>query len=288
MGRIRIGVAGWNDDGWRGSFYPEALPRGEELAYVGERCDTVEVNGTFYRLADPDSFLRWRDAVPAGTVLAVTGSRFITHNKKLRDASTAVANLFASGVLVLGSPLGPVLWQLPEHLDFDAARVDDFLAGLPHDTEAAAELARGHDERVERPAYGPGGNHRMRHVLEVRHDSYLCDEMITIARRHGVALAASHASAWPYTEELTAGFVYVRLHGPDEPYASAYDEEALERWVYRRQQWRDARQPTDASTATERRPPRRKGRDVYVYFNNDKGGYAPRQATRLLDLLQRG
>jgi len=231
--------SGWNYDDWRGAFYPETLPRGEELAYVGERFDTVEVNGTFYGLAGPDSFERWRDVVPASTVLAVKGSRFITHNKKLRGTGTA------------------------------------------------AELARGHDERVENPAYGPGTNHRMRHVLEVRHDSYLCDQMVAIARRHGVALAVSHASTWPYTEEVTAGFVYVRLHGPDEPYASAYDEEALARWASRLQQWRDAQQPADAYTITDRRPPRRQGRDVYVYFNNDKGGHAPHQAARLLELLRR-
>ena len=285
MGRLRIGVSGWNYDDWRGAFYPDTLPRGDELAYVGERFDTVEVNGTFYGLADPDSFERWRDAVPAGTVLAVKGSRFITHNKKLRDTGTAVANFFASGVLELGSELGPILWQLPEHLHFDAGRVEEFLAGLPHDTDAAAELARGHDERVETPAYGPGTNHRMRHVLEVRHDSYLCEQMVAIARRHGVALAVSHASAWPYSEEVTAGFVYVRLHGPDEPYASAYDEEALARWASRLEQWRDAQQPADACTITDRRPPRRRGRDVYVYFNNDKGGHAPRQAARLRELL---
>lgn len=285
MGRIRVGVSGWDYDSWRGTFYPEELPRGEELAYAAQRFDILEVNSTFYGLRAPATFARWRDAVPDGVVLAVKGSRFITHQKKLRDVGTAVANFLASGVLKLGSRLGPILWQLPEQLHFDAERVEAFLAGLPGDTDAAADLARGHDDRVAHPAYGKGTNRPMRHVLEVRHDSYLCEGMATMARRHDVALAVSHASAWPLTEEVTAGLVYVRLHGPGEPYASAYDEEALARWARRLQCWRDGEEPEDASTITDRRSPARGGRDVDVCFNNDAAGYAPRQAARLRELL---
>jgi len=285
MGRIRIGVSGWNYDSWRGDFYPDDLPRREELRHVGERFDTLEVNGTFYRLTTPQRCVRWRDTVPADVALAVKGSRFITHNKKLADTGPALANFFASGILALGTKLGPILWQLPEQLHFDAERVDAFLAALPHDTTTAAELARDHDERVEEAAYGDGSNHRVRHVLEVRHRSYLCDEMVAIARRHGVALAASHAPAWPYTEEVTAGFVYVRLHGPGALYASSYGEDELRSWAQRLRRWRNAEQPADARTITDRAPPARQERDVYVYFNNDQSGYAPRNAARLRTLL---
>ncbi len=287
MGRIRIGVSGWNYDGWRGSFYPPDLPRRAELRYAAARFDTLEVNATFYRLTSPKRCRRWRDAVPAEVVLAVKGSRFITHNKKLADTGPALANFFASGILALGTTLGPILWQLPEQLHFDAARVEGFLAALPHDTDAAAALARGHDERVEDPAYG-GENHRLRHVLEVRHDSYLCEEMVAIARRHGVALAASHARAWPYTEEVTAGFVYVRLHGPGELYASSYGEQELRNWAQRLHHWRSADQPADAHTITDRAPPQRQERDVYVYFDNDAAGYAPRNAARLREMVAEG
>ncbi|MFO7962010.1 MAG: DUF72 domain-containing protein [Nitriliruptoraceae bacterium] len=285
MGRIRIGVSGWNYDSWRGSFYPDDLPRREELRYAGERFDTLEVNATFYRLATPQRCRRWRDAVPADVVLVVKGSRFITHNKKLAGAGPALANFLASGILALDTKLGPILWQLPEQLHFDAERVDGFLSALPHDTDSAAELARGHDERVEEPAYGSGENHRLRHVLEVRHDSYLCEEMVTIARRHGVALAVSHAQAWPHIEEVTAGFVYVRLHGPDALYASSYGEDELRSWAERLHRWRVAEQPADARTITDRAPPERRERDVYVYFDNDVSGYAPRNAARLRALV---
>lgn len=285
MGRIRIGVSGWNYDSWRGSFYPDDLPRREELRYAGERFDTLEVNATFYRLARPQQCERWRDAVPAATVLAVKGSRFITHNKKLADADSALANFLASGILALDTKLGPILWQLPEQLHFDAERVEGFLASLPHDTEAAAELARAHADRVEEAVYGTGTNHRLRHVLEVRHASYLCEELVTIARRHGVALAFSHAQEWPYTEEVTAGFVYVRLHGPGELYASSYSEDELRAWAARLRRWRAADQPTDARTITDHTPPDRQERDVYVYFDNDAGGHAPRNAARLRALV---
>ncbi|MGM0818814.1 MAG: DUF72 domain-containing protein, partial [Actinomycetota bacterium] len=273
---------------WRGTFYPEDLPRGEELAYAAQRFDVLEVNSTFYGLREPATFVRWRDAVPDGVVLAVKGSRFITHQKKLRDVGTAVANFLASGVLELGSRLGPILWQLPEQLRFDAERVEAFLAGLPADTDAAADLARGHDDRVAQPAYGAGAKRGMRHVLEVRHDSYLCEDMAAIARRHGVALAVSHASAWPLAEEVTADLVYVRLHGPDELYASAYDEEALSGWAERLRRWRDGGQPADAATITDRPPPASEGREVDVCFNNDADGHAPHQAARLRELLDGG
>lgn len=162
--------------------------------------------------------------------------------------------------------------------------VEAFLEGLPGDTEAAADLARGHDERVAQPAFGSGANRPLRHVLEVRHDSYRCEAMAAIARRHGAALAVSHASAWPLIEEVTAGFVDVRPHGPEEPYASAYDAEALGPWAWRLRCWRDGAQPDDARTISDR-PPAREGRDVDVCCNNDVAGDAPRQAAPLREPL---
>jgi uncharacterized protein YecE (DUF72 family) len=285
MGRIRIGVSGWDYDSWRGRFYPDDLPQRAELRYAAERFDLVEINATFYRLTTAQRCIAWRDAVPHGTVLAVKGSRFITHNKNLDVTGSALANFLASGILALDDKLGPILWQLPERLHLDAERVEAFLAALPHDTDSAADVARGHDERVDDPAYGSGDNHRLRHVLEVRHPSFLSEEMAAIARRHGVALAVSHASTWPYTEEVTAGFVYVRLHGPQELYASAYSEDELRGWAQRLHRWCAAEQPDDARTITDRAPPDRQGRDVYVAFNNDKDGHAPGNAARLQALV---
>jgi uncharacterized protein YecE (DUF72 family) len=286
MGRIRIGVSGWNYDGWRGGFYPEQLPKQQELAYIGDQFDTVEVNGTFYGLQQPRTFRSWHESVPSGFTFAVKGSRFITHNKKLKDAAGPLANFFASGVLELDDKLGPILWQLSPRLRFDAARLDGFLGLLPHDTDAAVELAKRHDDRIEEVAFGCGDNHRIRHVVEVRHESWLCDETVSIVREHGTALAFSHSAAWPYTEEITAGFVYLRLHGPDDLYSGPYGDDALQRWARRVERWHRAGEPDDAARITDRDPPPRKTRDVYVYFDNDEGAHAPREASALGELVR--
>ncbi len=285
MGIIRIGVSGWNYDAWRGDFYPDDLPRRDELAYAARAFDSIEINGTFYSLRTPDDFRRWREEAPRGFRYAIKGSRFITHNKKLRDVDVAVANFFASGLLELGDALGPILWQLPGSLRFSADRLGSFLDALPGDTEALARHARRHDHRVEPASTTTDRNRRVRHVLEARHDSFFGPECVRLLRRHGVALAFSDAADWPYTEELTAGFVYLRLHGPGRTYASSYGERALQEWADRIRTWKAAGQPHDARRITDRPPPRRKERDVYVYFDNDQHGYAPLNAQRLQEIL---
>ncbi len=288
MGRIRVGLSGWNYDAWRGDFYPSDLPKTRHLAYAAERMGSIEVNGTFYGLVSATTFRSWRDTVPRGMPLAIKGSRFITHNKKLRDVETAVANFLAQGVLELDDRLGPLLWQLPPNLHQDLSRLESFLDLLPHDTDAAVALARRHDDRITDPAFGPGTTHRLRHVLEVRHESWLTADLVRLVRDHGVALAFSHAETFPYVEEVTAGFVYVRLHGPDEVYGSPYGEAGLRRWADRIRRWHAGEEPDDARRITDRVPPRRKERDVYVYFDNDMGGHAPREAVALQEILAEG
>jgi uncharacterized protein YecE (DUF72 family) len=285
VAKIRIGVSGWNYDEWKGNFYPEGLPESDRLAHAASVFDTIEVNGTFYGLTDPGTCRAWREAVPDHVELAIKGSRYITHMKRMGEPETPLANFFASGILEIGPNLGPVLWQLPARHRFDVERLDRFLALLPKDTVEAAELARGHDRRVEDPAYGDGSRHRMRHVLEVRHQSFLNEEAVEIVRSHGVALCFSHSAEWPYIEEITAGFVYLRLHGPRLPYASEYSEGELRVWARRIEAWRGGSEPGDAARITEHEPPDRRERDVYVYFDNTAHGYAPADATKLTRLL---
>ncbi|REK11855.1 MAG: DUF72 domain-containing protein [Actinobacteria bacterium] len=282
----RIGVSGWAYDGWRGDFYPRELPRKDELSFISSHFDTVEVNGTFHSLLQPPTFREWGERTPTSFLFSIKGSRFITHNKKLANLGSALANFLASGVLDLGERLGPILWQVSENLHFDEERIDRFLGGLPKDTTSAAELARHHDERVEEVSYGPGENHRLRHVLELRHESWLREETALIAKRHGVTLAFSHSSEWPYFEQITAGFVYVRLHGPGRLYSSPYGRDQLRTWAERIQLWGDADEPADASRFADVEPPQRKGRDVYVYFDNDEGGHAPRDAKVLHEMVR--
>jgi uncharacterized protein YecE (DUF72 family) len=146
-GMVRIGISGWRYPPWRGVFYPPKLPQRQELAFASRRLPSIEINGSFYALQRPSSYEAWHDATPDDFVFSVKGPKEITHTRRLKDVGTPLANFFASGVLALRDKLGPVLWQLPPQLAFDAAQVDAFFAMLPHDTDAARALAREHDGR---------------------------------------------------------------------------------------------------------------------------------------------
>src|SRR4051794_6939544 len=174
MDGVRIGISGWRYAGWRGDFYPAGLPQRRELEYAAQRLTSIEINGSFYSLQRPESYRRWRSEVPEGFVFAVKGGRFITHLKRLRDVEAPLANFFASGVLALGPTLGPVLWQLPERLRFDAELVGGFLDLLPRTTGEAAQLARRHDGRLpeDRVLTEAEEDRALRHVLEFRHPSF--------------------------------------------------------------------------------------------------------------------
>jgi uncharacterized protein YecE (DUF72 family) len=286
MAQTRVGVSGWNYDDWRGKFYPDDLPRTRELEYASRRFNSIELNGTFYSLKKPDNYREWYERAPGGFVFAVKGSRFITHNKKLKDVETPLANFFASGLLLLKEKLGPFVWQLPENARFHAERLQSFFDLLPRDTHEAARLAGRHDSRMKGRSWTRSdGNHRLRHAIEVRNESFFDAELVRLARRAGVAVVFSDAADWPYTEELTAGFAYLRLHGHEKTYASRYGASSLRSWADRICKWRAGSQPADAARITERKPPRRKSRDVYVYFDNDQGGAAAEDALCLAEMI---
>jgi uncharacterized protein YecE (DUF72 family) len=282
-GRIRIGISGWNYDGWRGTFYPRGLRHEDELSYAGRRVDTIEINGTHYSLQRPESFAKWHDETPDGFVFAVKGSRFITHLKQLHDIETPLANFFASGVLRLEQKLGPFLWQFSPRFKFDPERLDHFFALLPRDTEKAAALAKRHDRRLKGRAWTRTERKRcLRHAIEIRHRSFLDAAFVALLRRHRIALVFADSVEWPYAEDLTADFVYLRLHGSEELYASGYSEEALDHWASRIKLWARGLQPNDARLiAPDTPPPRRNARDVYVYFDNDAKVRAPADARSL-------
>lgn len=284
---IRVGISGWIYPGWRGHFYPKGLPQRRELEYASQRFNSIEINGTFYSLKPPASFRRWRDETPADFIFALKGSRYITHLKKLDDAETALANFFASGLLALGPKLGPILWQLPPWFRFDAERLGRFLALLPRDTESAQRLARRHDRRVTRTgvSLAVAAEHEIRHALEVRHESFRVPEFIALLRRAGVALVISDAPKWPRFEDVTADFLYLRLHGAEELYKSGYDDPALDHWAVRIARWAEGGEPEDARRIGKPAPVVRR-RDVYVYFDNDAKVRAPEDAQALTRRLR--
>src|SRR3954468_7935942 len=168
--QLRIGISGWRYPGWRGKFYPADLAQRRELEFASRTFNSVEINGSFYSLQLPSSYQRWYAETPSQFLFSVKGPRFITHMKKLRDAERPLANFFASGVLALREKLGPILWQLPPNLGFDADRLSRFFDLLPRTTEEAARLARSHDERLNGRAWTRTDQSRpLRYALEVRH-----------------------------------------------------------------------------------------------------------------------
>jgi uncharacterized protein YecE (DUF72 family) len=289
VARIVIGISGWSYKHWRGGpFYPAGLRQRDELRYVADQLDSVELNGTFYSLQRPDSFRAWHAQTPDTFVFAVKGSRFISHNKKLRGVDTALANFFASGLLLLGEKLGPIVWQLPERMRFDPERLDSFLSALPRDTTAAAELAKHHDARVDGRDWTETDARRpLRYALEPRNTEFFSDECVDILRRHDVAFVAADSGRWPLAEEVTASFVYLRLHGSPVTYASRYSDAALDRWAAAIDAWARGSQPDDAARITDRALPSRRRRDVYCYFDNDGNAHAPQDALRLRERLAR-
>ncbi|MEV0245073.1 DUF72 domain-containing protein [Nocardia sp. NPDC050712] len=263
MGEIRIGTSGWLYPPWRGVFYPKGLPQRGELAYLAGQFGTVEINGSFYALQKPASYQKWAGQAPDDFVFAVKGSRFITHMKRLRDGDTLLSNFLASGVLALGPKLGPFLWQLPPNFAFDPDVLADFCARLPRSTTAAVEIARRHDERVPEPWLSTDADRPLRHAMEVRHPSFATAEFPALLREFGVALVvADTAGKYPFLDEQTADFSYIRLHGHDELYVSGYTDEGLDLW------------------AAKIRERARHG-DVYAYFDNDAKVMAPRDARAL-------
>ncbi len=283
---IRIGISGWTYAPWRGVFYPRGLAHRRELSYAAGRFRSIEINGTFYRLQRPDSFVRWHDETPDDFVFAVKGPRYITHMRRLREIETPLANFMASGVLRLGAKLGPLLWQFPPSMAFDADRFESFLALLPKDTGHARSLARRHDARVAGDgAIDTHAQARLRHAVEIRHESFRSPAFIELLRRHEVALVCADTVSWPRLMDLTADFVYCRLHGSEELYVSGYDDAALDAWASRISAWARGREPADAERVL---PPARsiaKGRDVFVYFDNDAKVRAPADAASLAERL---
>ena len=285
---IHIGISGWRYAPWRGVFYPRGLAQDRELEYAARTFPTIELNGSFYSLQAPQSWLDWYHATPAGFVFAVKANRYITHFRKLNAVEKPLANFFASGVFNLREKLGPVLWQLPPQLGFEPIKFERFLSLLPHDTVAALKLARGREARMHgRSRLAIDLNRRLRHAVEIRHESFLDPAFIALLRRYRVALVvADTAKRWPYREDVTADFVYLRLHGDEQLYTSGYTPRALARWAKRIDAWHRGSEPPHAHRI-DGKAPRARRRDVYCYFDNDAKVHAPFDAQSLVRLLAR-
>jgi len=231
MSDIRIGTSGWHYKHWIGTFYPERVPDAETkskrgvgrrfpasrmLEFYFQRFDAVEINNTFYKLPRVEMLQAWRDATPPDFRFAVKGSRFITHNKKLKDPENAIDNILPRAVEGLGPKLGPVLWQLPPKWQQNLERLEEFLAVLPRE---------------------------LRYAFEFRHESWVTPETMAILSRYNAAFCIYELAGYHSPIELTADWTYVRLHGPGGKYQGSYPRSTLRRWAERIAAWsRDLRE----------------------------------------------
>jgi uncharacterized protein YecE (DUF72 family) len=258
------------------------------LEFASRQFDTIELNGSFYSLQRPQSFLQWHADTPSGFTFSIKGSRYVTHMRRLREVEIPLANFFAQGLLRFGAKLGPILWQLPPNFQFAPERLNLFFELLPKTRMQAAELARNHDDRLDsRSWFQVRQDAALRHAIEIRHESFVNEEFIRLLRRHGVGLVVADTVEWPLLMDLTSSFVYCRLHGNEELYASGYDPDALDTWARRIVTWARGGEVYDGRRASDRDAPKRNRRDVFVYFDNDMKVRAPFDAAQLRERVNK-
>jgi uncharacterized protein YecE (DUF72 family) len=268
--RIRIGISGWRYAPWRGTFYPHKLPQRMELEYAAKLLPIIEINGSFYALQKPGNYVQWYDQTPDDFMFSVKGPRYITHVRRLKDVEKPLANFFASGLFNLREKLGPILWQLPPNFKYDEARLRDFLALLPRDLAGASSLAGKRDKFMKgRARIAIDENRALRHAIEIRNDSFLAPSFIELLRKYNVAaVIAETARKWPMIQDVTADFIYMRLHGDREMYRSGYTDKSLQRWAGRIAEWHRGNEPADAYKVEPRKYPTKRRRDVFCFFDN--------------------
>lgn len=286
-GEIRVGVSGWTFPGWQGTFYPKGLARTKELFYASQHLNSIEINGTFHAIQTPKTFKRWYETTPENFLFSVKASRYLTHEKRLKEYGRGLSNFFATGLLCLKHKLGPILWQFPPNMKLKDHRFEKFLAVLPHTSQAAAKLAEGYSEKLEDIVEIPEGlNFPVRHAFEFRHESFLNKDFIQMLQENNIALVFPHSpkKGFPYAEDLTSDFVYCRMHGEKAKYKKGYPLSEVEAWAKRVEAWAEGRVPVKSETVAIKKPEKVK-RDVFVYFDNAEKLYAPKNALQLLKAL---
>src|SRR5262249_46395890 len=261
---IRDGIGGWVFPPWRGAFYPKGLPQARELEYASRKLTSIEINATFYRTQKPESFRKWAGATPDDFAFSIKGPQFATHRRVLAEAGESVERFFGSGVLELKSKLGPVLWQMPPTKRFDHDDFEKFLALLPQ-------------RLADRP---------LRHVVEVRHESFCDPAFVALLRRYSVAVAAIESGKHPPIAALTTDFVYARLQRTSETVPTGYPPAALDGWAQRARSWADGGAPADLPVISGEAPPKGK-RDVFLYMISGAKVRAPAAAMALIQRLKR-
>ncbi|MDI1271093.1 MAG: DUF72 domain-containing protein [Polaromonas sp.] len=259
---IRVGIGGWTYAPWRNNFYPAKLPPSQELGYASRQLTAIEVNGTYYSSFKPPTFAKWRDETPDDFVLSLKASRFTTNRRVLAEAGGSIARFVDSGISELGSKLGPIVWQFMPTKVFDAEDFGAFLALLPKAVDGR----------------------QLRHVLDVRHPSFMSANYLTLARKYRCATVFTDSPDFPSFADLTSDFVYARLMRSDARLKSGYAPRALDAWAAAAQTWAQGGEPSDlprVEAAKHKGAPK----DVFVFFISGAKEKAPAAATGLLQRL---
>jgi uncharacterized protein YecE (DUF72 family) len=281
-GQIRIGMSGWRYDEWRGTFYPEKLAQRRELEYASRQLNSIELNGTFYSLQKPKSYLDWSNQTPDDFVFSIKGTQFITHERRLENVAGPLANFLAQGMLRLGKKLGPILWQFPPNFKFNAELLQGFFDLLPRTHKQAAAYARQRDEwMAERCWLEVEEDFPLRYAIETRNKSFTVPEYISLLRKNQIAVVVADTEKWPRMMDITADFVYCRLHGNEEIYPNGYDAVGIESWAQRVLAWSRGEEVTDGTRMHPEPGGERPSRDVFVYFDDDVKVRAPHDAVSL-------
>lgn len=260
--RIYVGVGGWTYEPWRGVFYPKGLPQSRELEYAGQHLTSIEVNGTFYSTMKPASFRKWASEVPDGFVFSLKGPRYAVNRRVLAEAGPSITRFLESGVTELGPKLGPLLWQFAPHKKFDAADFGAFLDLLPARFDGKA----------------------LRHVVEVRNDTFKTPEFIALARKTNVTICYAEHESYTEIADVTSDFVYARLQKGDETLKAGYPPKALDQWAARANTWLKGGAPADLPRI-DKKAAEKKPRDVFIYFIHEAKVKMPAAAMALIERL---
>lgn len=264
--KIRIGIGGWTFEPWRGVFYPKGLPHAKELSYASERLTSIEVNGTFYRTQSPATFSKWASEVPDGFVFSLKGPRFAVNRRVLKEAGDSIKRFLDSGIAELGGHLGPLLWQFAPTKKFDAADFGGFLELLPN--------------RL--------GRLELRHVIEVRHDSFRAGEFIALVRSFNMPVVYTDHVKYPNIADLTGDFVYARLQRGQDAIPTAYPPREIGAWAQRLRTWAAGKAPDDLQRVDASAKPPVTRRDVFAYVIHEGKIRAPAGAMALIERLNKG
>lgn len=262
--RIRVGIGGWTYEPWRNNFYPAGLPHAQELHFASRHLTAIEVNGTYYSTFKPASFKKWHDETPDDFVFSLKASRFSTNRKALATGGDSIRRFVESGIGELGNKLGPIVWQFMPTKVFDPEDLAGFLDLLPKKE----------------------GSRALRHVLDVRHESFRTAEYLALARKYKVATVYTDSPKFPSIPDQTGDFVYARLMNSDATHAAGYAPKALDDWADAAKTWAKGGTPSSLALVDEGRQKNSDARDVFVFFINGAKEKAPAAAGALIERLR--